>query len=199
MVGVAEQFGHLRNYLGQVLSIMALITYIRNLGYRLVGRNPPANPAELSAENFGKYEQASQQSSRPIWLFASLAIGLPWLISRLISRMNAKKLEAAGANVGIDGKDANGNPIPGVQPGNNGLIGPDGRPLTSAQIRSLEFCRALYDFNGETPTELTFRKGDVIAILSKIDPATGMQGEWWRGRVQNGTIGMFPANYVEVS
>ncbi|TPX37637.1 hypothetical protein SmJEL517_g00598 [Synchytrium microbalum] len=203
MVGVAEQFGHLRNYLGQVLSIVALIRYVRDIGYRIVGKAPPANPAEISTDNFTKFEQTSQQSTRPLWLFASLVIGLPWLISRLISSLNNKRLESVAAGTGLPGT-AGAPGEPGKDPNNPnvanpaGLIGPDGRPLTSSQIRQLEFCRGLYDFNGETPAELTFRKGDVIAILSKIDPATGMTGEWWRGRMQSGTIGMFPANYVEI-
>jgi peroxin-13 len=46
--------------------------------------------------------------------------------------------------------------------------------------------------------ELNLKKGDIIAILSKVDQATGQQSQWWRGRLRNGTMGLFPANYVEI-
>ena len=40
MVGVADQFAHLRNYLGEVLSIFALARQIKNLYLRMIGRRP---------------------------------------------------------------------------------------------------------------------------------------------------------------
>lgn len=49
---------------------------------------------------------------------------------------------------------------------------------------------ALYDFAGVEPTDLPFKKGDVITILARDDE------EWWKGRLRlrEGTI---PRNYVE--
>jgi len=44
MIGVAEQFGSLRNYLGQVLSIFALIRFVKNLIRRLLGKPPDLDP-----------------------------------------------------------------------------------------------------------------------------------------------------------
>ncbi|KAI8988717.1 Peroxin 13, N-terminal region-domain-containing protein [Pilobolus umbonatus] len=41
MVGVAEQFGNLKHYLGNIFNIFALFRWIRRLLYRLVGRTPP--------------------------------------------------------------------------------------------------------------------------------------------------------------
>ncbi|CCE66096.1 hypothetical protein TPHA_0O01280 [Tetrapisispora phaffii CBS 4417] len=52
---------------------------------------------------------------------------------------------------------------------------------------------ALYTFSGEESGDLSFKKGDVIAILKKSDS----QDDWWTGRV-NGKEGIFPANYVEL-
>jgi len=49
--------------------------------------------------------------------------------------------------------------------------------------------RGLWDFNGQDPSELSFRKGDIINILEK-------NGEWWKGEI-NGRIGVLPANYVQ--
>lgn len=52
---------------------------------------------------------------------------------------------------------------------------------------------ALYTFDGEQPGDLSFRKGDVIAVVKR-----GVsKDDWWTGR--NGAIeGIFPANYVEL-
>lgn len=52
-----------------------------------------------------------------------------------------------------------------------------------------ETARALFNFQGEDATELTFKKGDTITVLSK-------QGEWWEGEL-DGRCGLFPANYVQ--
>ncbi|QID79866.1 Protein ysc84 [Saccharomyces pastorianus] len=52
----------------------------------------------------------------------------------------------------------------------------------------------LYNFAGEQPGDLAFKKGDVITILKKSDS----QNDWWTGRT-NGKEGIFPANYVRVS
>jgi len=55
------------------------------------------------------------------------------------------------------------------------------------------YCEALYDFHGEIPCDLQFRKGQRIAIVTRTDD----QDDWWEGTV-NGTTGIFPANYVSV-
>ncbi|KAJ2856504.1 Peroxisomal membrane protein PAS20, partial [Coemansia erecta] len=56
---------------------------------------------------------------------------------------------------------------------------------------------AQYDFAGETKAELSFKRGEVIAISSMVD-IWGKPSEWWRGRTQDGHEGLFPANYVSV-
>jgi signal transducing adaptor molecule len=50
--------------------------------------------------------------------------------------------------------------------------------------------RALFDFQATDPDELTFRKGDVIAVLESV------YKDWWKG-VLRGKTGIFPLNYVE--
>lgn len=52
---------------------------------------------------------------------------------------------------------------------------------------------ALYTFKGEQSGDLPFKKGDVIDILKKSETTD----DWWTGR-NNGHIGIFPANYVEL-
>jgi len=55
------------------------------------------------------------------------------------------------------------------------------------------YCEALYDFCGEMPCDLQFRKGQRIAIVTWTDS----QDDWWE-RTVNGQTGIFPANYVSL-
>ncbi|XP_062511538.1 intersectin-1-like [Corticium candelabrum] len=48
---------------------------------------------------------------------------------------------------------------------------------------------AIYSYTAASSDELTFNKGSVITVLSK-------EGEWWKGEL-NGTVGVFPSNYVQ--
>lgn len=50
--------------------------------------------------------------------------------------------------------------------------------------------RALFDFQATDADELTFRKGDIIAVLESV------YKDWWKGLLR-GQTGIFPLNYVE--
>jgi len=50
--------------------------------------------------------------------------------------------------------------------------------------------KALFDFPGQSHTDLPFRKGDMLRLLNKTDSS------WWEAEL-NGRVGMIPANYVE--
>ncbi|KAL8871447.1 MAG: hypothetical protein Q9174_002720 [Haloplaca sp. 1 TL-2023] len=62
----------------------------------------------------------------------------------------------------------------------------DGRPI-------LEFARALYLYNAAIPEELSFAKGDVLAVLNMQDDG------WWEAEVtgKNGRPGLVPSNYLQ--
>lgn len=51
--------------------------------------------------------------------------------------------------------------------------------------------RAMYDFDSEDATNLTFKKDDVIQVLAQLESG------WWAGHCQ-GRQGWFPSNYVEL-
>ena len=54
-------------------------------------------------------------------------------------------------------------------------------------------CRALYNNVAEEVDELNFKAGDLIELI-EID-----QSGWWKGRLLNdGSVGVFPSNYVEI-
>ena len=50
--------------------------------------------------------------------------------------------------------------------------------------------RALFDFEGEEADELSFKKGQIIKFLTKVD------GNWNKGKL-NGKEGIFPSDYAE--
>uniref|UniRef100_A0A667YJ49 Drebrin n=1 Tax=Myripristis murdjan TaxID=586833 RepID=A0A667YJ49_9TELE len=62
----------------------------------------------------------------------------------------------------------------------------------SAATPERQMCvRALYDYQAEDETEISFEPGDIISDVETIDKA------WWRGCSKDGRQGLFPANYVE--
>ncbi|GAC95229.1 hypothetical protein PHSY_002804 [Pseudozyma hubeiensis SY62] len=203
MVGVADQFASLRNYLGQVLSIFALARYLKNLGLRLVGKAPAV---ELDAREFKEFaahganaqpgNKAARPSKRPLIVFFMAVIGLPYLMGKLVRFITAKqeaerqRLEQQGQNPGQLGM------LPGQQGG--GMISANGEANGEAIDPSkLSFVRALYAYPAADPLELSLQPNDIVAVLSKHDPQTGAESAWWRGRTRDGRIGWFPSTYVE--
>ncbi|CAG8111353.1 unnamed protein product [Penicillium olsonii] len=53
------------------------------------------------------------------------------------------------------------------------------------------FVRAMYDYDADDHTSLSFRRGDIIQVLNQLE--TG----WWDGVIDN-TRGWFPSNYCTV-
>jgi son of sevenless len=53
------------------------------------------------------------------------------------------------------------------------------------------FCRALYDYQSTDDSSLSFRKGDIIEVLTRLDSG------WWDGLLGD-ERGWFPSNYVLV-
>ncbi|KAF2873470.1 ras guanine nucleotide exchange factor domain-containing protein [Massariosphaeria phaeospora] len=53
------------------------------------------------------------------------------------------------------------------------------------------YVRALYDYNADDRTSLSFREGDIIQVITQLESG------WWDG-VINGVRGWFPSNYCAV-
>jgi son of sevenless-like protein len=61
--------------------------------------------------------------------------------------------------------------------------------LGELQQFNTSFCRALYDYDAQDPSALSFRRGDIIEIL------TQQPSGWWDGLLGD-ERGWFPSNYV---
>jgi peroxin-13 len=58
----------------------------------------------------------------------------------------------------------------------------------------------MYDYlpqGNNSSMELEARKGDLVAVLTKNDPA-GNPSEWWQCRSRDGRQGYLPSTYLEV-
>ncbi|GAA94948.1 uncharacterized protein L969DRAFT_96428 [Mixia osmundae IAM 14324] len=218
MIGVAEQFGHLRNYLGQVLSIFTLIRWLRSMLNRVLGREDPlalmpsGNSGQLTADGFRAFEATGQvagpsmpgqagvrPSRKPIVMFFLTVVGLPYLMNRFVRMINARQEEEAR----LRGE---------LPPGQQGLLmGPDGQPLPThmqpphvqglpggapeaIDPATLTFVRAVHPHTTQDPLELNFNSNDIIAVLTP--PAERQEPGWWRGRMRDGRIGWFPSTHV---
>nr|VWO94819.1 Guanyl nucleotide exchange factor Sql2 [Ganoderma boninense] len=64
-------------------------------------------------------------------------------------------------------------------------------PQAGDELLSTFFCRALYNYQSEDPSSLSFKTGDVIEVLTRLESG------WWDGLL-NDERGWFPSNYVTV-
>ncbi|KAI8333488.1 hypothetical protein EDC96DRAFT_451124, partial [Choanephora cucurbitarum] len=53
-----------------------------------------------------------------------------------------------------------------------------------------KYRKALFDFNGQNDDEISFKTGEIIAVINEIDKG------WWLGEVHS-KRGIFPVNYTE--
>ncbi|XP_038602909.1 vinexin isoform X2 [Tachyglossus aculeatus] len=70
------------------------------------------------------------------------------------------------------------------------------KPIKPPTYQVLEYGEALaqYNFKGDLEVELSFRKGERICLLRKVDQ------NWYEGRISGtGRQGIFPASYVQVT
>ncbi|KAI8639997.1 hypothetical protein BD408DRAFT_391341 [Parasitella parasitica] len=60
----------------------------------------------------------------------------------------------------------------------------------SADIEHTKYRRAMFDFKGQNEDEISFKTGDVVAVIEEIDVG------WWLGEIHQ-KRGIFPVNYTE--
>ncbi|EJT47862.1 peroxisomal membrane protein pex13 (peroxin-13) [Trichosporon asahii var. asahii CBS 2479] len=173
MVGVADQLGSLKTYLGQVLGVFSILRLGRRIINWLRGKKqpPPSGWANEWSHGLPGGPNTPKPSAKPLLLFLMSAIGLPYLMSRLVKLLIANQQQQQQGQV----MDA------------NGVIDPS----------KLTFARARWDFRPNEEWELGLAPDEIVAVLERREGQGGEAG-WWRGRTRDGRMGWFPGNYVEV-
>ena len=195
MVGVIDQFSHLRNALGSVLGLFGLVRWMREL---VTGRPqaPPGIQNEFREFVAGKPVQGPmapagpKPSRKPLIIFFLAIFGIPYAMSRLVRILNERAQQQQQEAAALT---ANG------QPGVAGALGP-------LDPSSLTFARARYAFDAGSPSELALKENEIVAIMGRLDPTTGaevdprvhVESDWWKGRTRDGREGWFPRAFVEV-
>ena len=66
-------------------------------------------------------------------------------------------------------------------------------PLFFSLETNLDVARAMYLYTAQIPEELSFAKGDILAVLRLQDDG------WWEAEVvgKNGRPGLVPSNYLQ--
>ncbi|KAH8598744.1 hypothetical protein B0O99DRAFT_614069 [Bisporella sp. PMI_857] len=90
---------------------------------------------------------------------------------------------------------------PGSHYGGQGQLAARQRSKSVAEVRQynregrpiLNFARALYMYQAAIPEELSFAKGDILAVLRLQDDG------WWEAEIagKNGRTGLVPSNYLQ--
>lgn len=183
MVGVVDQFAHLRNALGSVLGLFGLLRWLKELVTGKRSATPMQN--EFKAFVNGQPVQGPQgppapkASKKPIIIFFLAIFGIPYAMHRLIKVLSERV------------------------PPPNALQGPAGAAFDPS---TLQFARAKYAFSAASPVELSLKENEIVAIMAKLDPATGMEvdpraqveTDWWKGRTREGREGWFPSKWAEI-
>ena len=183
MVGVVEQFSHLRNALGSVLGLFGLVRWMKEL---ITGKPSSSMQGEFREFINGRPVQgplgppAPKPSRKPLVIFFLAIFGVPYAMSKLIKILNERAQQQQQSQVGAQ-------------------LGP-------LDPSTLSFARALYPFTPSSPSELALKENEIVAVMGKLDPTTGMEvdprveveTEWWRGRTRDGREGWFPRKWVEI-
>ena len=183
MVGVVEQFSHLRDALGSVLGLLGLVRWMKEL---ITGKPSSSMQGEFKEFIHGRPIQgphgppAPKPSRKPLIIFFLAIIGIPYAMSKLIKILNERAQQQQQNQTGAQ-------------------LGP-------LDPSTLSFARALYPFTPSSPSELALKENEIVAIMGKLDPTTGMEvdprleveSEWWRGRTRDGREGWFPRKWVEI-
>lgn len=203
-MGMAEHFSNVRVYLMEALSAVAIVRHLRDL---LTGRKSIADDTSaISADAFTKSVAAKSNKSAavtpskcgtrlaklPIIMFLAVVFGIPWLMHRVIAVMEEKRRRRAISNATSGTGNASGAPFESTMATNDAAQ----QAMSSATPPpSIRFARALYDFQAQSPQEISLRAGDVVGVIQEpgVDVTTR---EWWRGKVRGGSVGWFPANHV---
>ena len=206
LAGVVDQFAQLRNALGSVLGLFGLVRWLKDL---LSGRRSGTGEMHSEFREFlngrpvhGPAARPSQPpppnaSKKPLVFFFLAILGIPYAMHKLVKIL----AERAAQQQQLQHEQHQQQ-----QQGGGGVMAPNGQMLPPLDPSQLPFARTTYAFQGSTPSELSLQENEIVAVMGKLDPSTGMEvdprfeveTEWWKGRTRNGREGWFPRSFVEV-
>lgn len=205
MVGVADQLGGIKTYLGQVLGVFSLLRLGRRVVAWIKGERtstPQGGGGGLSWADEWRIGAASglpsqsgpsgapdkRPSSKPLVVFLAAAVGLPYLMTKLVRLLTRLQEEQQRQQQQQHGR------LPGPH-----SSGGSGGAMVVAPA-SLTFARTIHPFETSEPHELALKRDEIVAVLQRYEGGEGGAGGremgWWRGRTRDGRVGWFPGNYV---
>ena len=113
-----------------------------------------------------------------------------------LSRFNPAGGGGYGAAAGYEYDDDGNAPGPmsphqqPMQPQPTVVVAAPPRPVVPVAAPARPMARGLYAFAAQSPQELSFNPGDVLAVVSQ-------DGQWWTAEL-NGRRGLIPSNYVQL-
>jgi len=112
----------------------------------------------------------------------------------LIEHMKITALTSISYTDPIVRKNQEDDPIPLTDTSNpSGMKSANILPNPSCPANDAnQYCLARYNYQAQEDGDLSFKRGDRIEILDK------KLQDWWKGKTENGQIGLFPKNYVEM-
>lgn len=171
LLQLTHQFRAIKHSVGQVFGVLSFLRWLKSK--ILGGKSSSTMIRKFSIQEFESYKKSKLVKTSWIILIA-ISISVVPMVMQLYQQQQQQKKQCTVATNCLEKKE-----ISPPQP-------------TPTKTTKLDFARALYSFHAESPSELTIRPNDLIAILSKDD------NDWWHGRLKNGKIGYFPANHVEI-
>ncbi|KAI3630356.1 hypothetical protein MIR68_011791 [Amoeboaphelidium protococcarum] len=224
VIGLIEQVGVLKSIVGGVVGLKWLSTFmgLSSRDYQSHGQSTMRSALSVdefnnsnnnSAGGLNSSQQMQQRNSarrsrffrsKSFMIMVALAVifVIPWLMKKVQRRRQLQQTQQQ-EQCSLDKSQTteSSNKV------NNTLdiTFPDGVSTDGQQI---EFARSLYDFTARNQNEISFKKGDLIAVTFKGgDNSQGSitsslqqntDSTWWRGKKRQGHIGYFPSNYVSL-
>lgn len=195
MVGVAEQLGGLKSYLGQVLGLFSVVRLGRKLIAWLRGSTSPTvtggggwaeewkigqsldrTSRHPSSSHGNNSNSGGKPSAKPLLWFLVSAVGLPYLMTklvRLLTELQRRRMEVAPSNGQVQGQGqgqavagTSSTSLPQQQTSQQALT------TTTGANQPLVFARTIWPFEGTSSHELTLKRDEIVAVLQRL-PATG--------------------------
>lgn len=225
MVGVADQLGGIKTYLGQVLGVFSLLRLGRRVVAWLRGERGGGDaaggaggglswadewrigaasglPSQLPGGGGHSGAPDKRPSSKPLLVFLAAAVGLPYLMTKLVRLLTRLQEEQQQQQMRQQHGQQQGqltaaagsafNMAPGQSSSSSALVTTTNG--TGGGAASLTFARTLHPFETSEPHELALKRDEIVAVLQRFEG--GREMGWWRGRTRDGRIGWFPGNYV---